>query len=493
MPEQNLKTVAAAFDPFRVTSLRAAQIGLVGSDEGDEGKYRRISSRSVKDLTPMQYHDVCLKAFYLWQRNPLAKRLIEIPVDFCTGEDLQVKARIMKRSKDVDDVDTKRKDAQQSWNDFWEDPINHLEPDFPSIVIDYLINGELAMPAFVNETDGKVRLGYYIPSEIKEVIAVKGNAREIDVINLVSYDGAASKQVSMKVIRYNVDGNPNTNEDFWKLVGEGFFFQTNKIPSQLRGYSIIMDLIDWLDAFDQFAFGVLDGFEARNDYFFDCELKGYNDAQIKNVKIQRPQRGEVNVHNENATWDVVTPDLKAHDASVGLTAFRGLIVGSQGYPGHWFGDDSGTHNRGTAEAMAEPTRRMLKRIQSSVKQVLKFMAMYVLEQAVKADRIKLGPDEYFDVDISTFDIDGKDIDNAGAGFAQVVSALALAATRNWIKDDDAAKVVRSIMGAMGIEMEVGESVEDIKNKKQAAEDESALQTPTKLNNIMPANKPVIPQ
>ena len=134
MPEQNLKTVAAAFDPFRVTSLRAAQIGLVGADEGDEGKYRRISSRSVKDLTPMQYHDVCLKAFYLWQRNPLAKRLIEIPVDFCTGEDLQVKARIMKRSKDVDDVDTKRKDAQQSWNDFWEDPINHLEPDFPSIV-----------------------------------------------------------------------------------------------------------------------------------------------------------------------------------------------------------------------------------------------------------------------------------------------------------------------------------------------------------------------
>ena len=82
-----------------------AGVGLTGTDQGDEGKYRRFSQLNVRDLLPMKYFKIQQMAFYQWQRYPLAKRIIDILVDFIVGEDLAIKVRIMKRSQD-NDVDT---------------------------------------------------------------------------------------------------------------------------------------------------------------------------------------------------------------------------------------------------------------------------------------------------------------------------------------------------------------------------------------------------
>jgi hypothetical protein len=469
MPDQNLQLVRTAFDPFRANSVRAAQVGLVGTDTQDEGKYRRLTAKSERDLKPLEYMDVCKKAFYLWQRNPLAKRELEVLVDFCIGDDLKVKVRTMKRNKDGDEVLKDRKEGQLVWDDFFEDPMNGLQDELDSMFVDHLINGEMVIPAVTNKTNGKVWLGYLDPKYIlaeKGVIPVSGNIRVIDRLLMKPPDSTESKE--FKVIRWNMDGNPKTNKNYGRLTGDLFFFQINKIPTQLRGYSIIVDHIDWLDAFDQFAFGALDGADARNDYFFDCKMEGESQTDLDKIKVTRPDRGQVNLHNEKSTWTVITPQLGANEIESLMKTMKENIVGSKGFPMTWFGSGD-TANRATAEAMTIPTMRMLKRMQGIIKRELKFMALYVLQQSQEYGTLRLAADEYFDIEVSAFEIEQKGVDAMGSGFSQFMSALSVGVAKGWVSDDNAKKVVDGILSSIGIEVDASETADMLAEKNKEKE------------------------
>jgi len=492
MLEQNMKLVRSTYSPRSSWGVKAAQVGLVGTDEADEGKYRRFTTRSDRDLTPMAYNDVRKKSFYLWQRNKLFKRLIDLMVDFCVGEETKVTVRKMKRTSTGDEALTDDLEGQQTWDDFFEDPQNDLEDDLGPIFTDYLINGEVIMPANVNDTDGKVWLGYLDPMYIVPVkygddgnpsgggiVSLQGDIRKVDKIVLSLPNSTETK--TFTVIRFNRDGNPDTNESYGKLKGEVFFFQLNKLPTQLRGYSILMTDIDWCDAFDQFLFGALDGFDARNDYFFDCSLEGLTEEDLKTKKVSRPNRGEVNLHNEKAKWDVIKPDLGSQDIATAATLLETFIVGTNGFPRHWFGDGD-TTNRATADAMSIPTKKMLKRIQKYLRRILKIMAAYVLQCAVDKRKIKLAADEYYDVQVSMYNLDQKEIDTAGSGFTQLVNAMKIAVSSGWATDETAKKFVDGALQSYGIDVDTSQTVEQIKeankqNEQQRTGTDIANQAP----------------
>jgi hypothetical protein len=456
--------------------LKAA-VGLEGTDQADEGKYRRFNQKNVRDLMPMQFNEIQKKSFYQWQRYPLAARMIEILTDFCVGEDLNVKVRIMQRTED-EDTDTQKKDGQQVWDDFYEDPINRLDEDFATIVQDLRINGELVLPAFVNPTNGKVRLGYMDPAFIKEVRKVPMNAREIDVLVLVPPED--TKEVPLKVIRYDDNANSPT---YGKLAGETFFFRINYVTTQTRGHGELTQHLDWIDAFEQFLFGVLDGFDARNTFFYDLMMEGVEQTKIDNMVIPRPVTGEVKVHNEKATWEVKSPDLKAVDASEAVRLIRNFIVGTKGFPDHWFGEGSDV-NLATAQVMSAPTIRMIKRKQESIKRMLKKIAAYVLQCAVDKQAITLEDGEYFDVEVSMFDIERKDSAVIGAAFVQIVTALKVATQSGWVTDENAKKIIDGILGMLGVEVDPNEDVEDIKAKNKTVEDENSLDGAPPVNEFL---------
>jgi hypothetical protein len=438
---------------------------------------------------------VCKKAFYLWQRNLLAKRILEILVDFCVGEEMKIKIKLKKRGPKGEEELKDRNEGQQVWDDFYEDPVNDLENDLSSIFLDYLINGELVMPANVNKTDGKVWLGYLDPKYIipqsqdasgmvtSGVVPVQGNIRKIDKIKMQPPN--STEAIEFKVIRYNVDEDPEKNPRYGKLDGQVFFFQLNKLPTQLRGYSQIMTDIDWCDAFDQFLFGALDGFDARNDYFFDCTLEGATEEMISTIKVNRPDRGMVNVHNEKAKWDVMKADLAANDVSEAVSLIEDFILGSNGFSSVWFGKGDAT-NRSTAEMMSIPTKKMLQRVQKYLKRVLKFMAQYVLQCAEEKGKLKRSPDEYFEIEISLYNLDQKELDTAGEGFTQLISALKVAVTSGWAEADTAKKVVDGFLTAMGIEVDTSRTVDEI-NKANKTKEQDSLANET-LKDAPPIDK-----
>ncbi|MBE3141498.1 MAG: hypothetical protein IMZ53_13060 [Thermoplasmata archaeon] len=461
MSEQNLRLVNSYPRTFTQQNVQAAQIGLVGTDKGDEGKYVRLS-RSETDLPDFSFDQVRKKAFYLWQRNPLAKRVLEILNDFCTGDDLVVKIKTMKREKSGDKEIKEAKEGQQIWDDFFEDPINNLEEDDSAIQMDGFINGELALPVFVNPSDGSVRLGYIAPQNIKDVVPLAKNQRVIDKIKVMPFNGTIEETIN--VVRWNYEGNANDSK-YGKLVGDVLFFQLNRIPSQLRGYSILIDHIDWLDAFDQFLFSTLQGFDARSRYFYDLQMNGKTQDELDAMVFTPPANGAVNAHNEEAKWQVITPDLKAADSVSAVKMVKEFICGTMGLPVTWLGEGDST-NRATAESLTVPTMRMLKRMQGYTKRRHKFTAKYILQCAQEKNPRLLAPDEYFDIEVSTFNLGAKDIETTGAGFTQMVNALAIAETKGWVSSGNAKKLVDGILNAYGVESEEQETPEEIlaKNK-----------------------------
>jgi hypothetical protein len=427
-------------------------------------EYRRLTG-AKRDLPPLAFDRAMLLSFEMWKRNPIAKKLIEIFVDFCLGDEFAVKVKIKKRTNAGQDIDTKRLDAQKLWEDFEADPVNNLREDMPQFIQDLFLNGELVLPVKVNLVenadgtytgDGSVRIGYIDPLNVKEVVPAAGNVRLIEIVKV---QGLSSTQLTpLKVVNIDLDPNSRT---YQKRVGEVFYFRINRVVNQTRGHGIIVDLLDWLDAFDQFLFDSLEGVRLRNSFFYDLELKGLNEEQLKAKaqEITPPRNGSIRIHNENARYQVHSPDLKTQDIEKGMLTFMTFIVGSKGFPLMWFGHGGDT-NKATASEMAKPTLRMLQRMQTNVRKIVKTLAYFVTDQAVLAGQLKLAEDEYIDCEVSMVDLTQQDESEVTVAFRELVTGLTYAVDKGWVSEETAKKLVDGwMLRKFGVEVDPNETID----------------------------------
>lgn len=422
----------------------------------------------------MPYEQARRMAFYQWQRYPLSKRFIEILMDFCTGEDLKVKAKIKQRT-DTGTADTDRTEAQDIWDEFWCNPVNDMDGEFDTMVQDLLLNGEQVFPVFGNPVSGEVIIGYMDPSYIVDVKTLPTNQRVVDALTMRPPGDSTDRD--FKVIRYDLDPK---SENYKKLAGEVFYFRVNYAMSQKRGYPEATEYLDWMDAFEQFLFGVLKGFDARNAFFHDVTVEGANENKLKDMEMAPPGMGEVKLHNEKITWEVKAPDLKSVDASEATRLIKNFITGTKGFPEHFFGDGSQT-NLATAQVMAVPTVKMIKRKQKAIRRILRSISAYVFQCAQDAGKLKIAENEFIDVEVSMFDIERKDAAVIGSAFVQLTTALSVAASKGWLADETAKKIVDGIIALLGVEVDPSETVEMIKEKNAAQSETDILKSTPPIN------------
>lgn len=460
-----VRFLAKKIDALTGGAMRAEFRAAATAEDDDPraSEYRKLST-SLRDLPPLKYDRAMQLSFEMWKRNPIAKKLVEIFVDFCLGDEYQVKLKVKRRKAGVADEDTGRTDAQKLWEDFEADPINNLREDLTQFAQDLFINGELIIPAKVNFVqavdgtytgDGSVRIGYIDPLNVKEVELAEGNARIVETIKVSSPNN--TELIPLRVI--NIDVDP-TSPTYNKRVGEVFYFRINKVVNQKRGHGIIVDLLDWIDAFDQFLFDSLEGVRFRNSFFYDLELKGLTEQELKQKaqEIRPPRNGSIRIHNENAKYQVLAPDLKTQDIERGMLTFLTFIVGSKGFPVMWFGHGADT-NKATAGEMAKPTLRMLQRMQAHIRRVLKSLAYFVADQAVLAGQLKLGDDEYVECEVSLVDLNQQNTTDLAVGFRELITALTYAVENGWVSDETAKKLTDGWMRKFGVEVDPNETIE----------------------------------
>ena len=464
--------------PKKKPVVRAAE--AVGAFAGglvdkDDYLFRRLSTgqsgaSTRRDLSPMAQDRMLELVFFLWESNAIAQWIIETTIDFTVGEGVTIEPL----NDDVGAVLTA----------FEDDPVNQLLARLEGFARDFGLYGELCLPAFVNQVDGHVRLGYLDPLEIKEVLTDPDNALVQTAVVRKPPSGDRGPGELYKIIRGEAD---RANPAYGQLVGaepgeteprtgrvykgQCFLFQTNRVSNARRGRSDLLSLIDWVDGYDAFLYDSMQAAQQFNSYIWDVTLDGADEATLKKwlAANQTVKRGMIRAHNEKVKWAELSPDLKAQEKDTFLHFLRGQILGSKSFPEHWYGQGSDV-NFASAKEMAAPPGKRLGRRQQEIKRIVQTLCRFQIHSAQRAGTLKatvlsgstvsadgasaalaVPADQAYRIVLP--EISTKDTAQTVAAAASLSAALTQAVAQGWLRNETAGKIFAHLVSQLGIEID----------------------------------------
>jgi hypothetical protein len=464
--------------PKKKPVVRAAEaVGAMagGMVDKDDYLFRRLSTGQAgaatgRDLSPMAQDRMLELVFFLWESNAIAQWIIETTLDFTVGEGV----RIEPLNDDVGAMLTA----------FTDDPVTQLLTRLDGFARDFGLYGELCLPAFVNQIDGHVRLGYLDPFEIKEVLTDPDNALVQTAVVRKPPSGAPGPGALYKIIRGEAD---RTSSSYGQLVGvqadeveprtgrayagQCFLFQTNRVSNARRGRSDLLSLIDWVDGYDAFLYDSMQAAQQFNSYIWDVTLEGADEAALKKwlAANQSVKRGMIRAHNEKVKWNELSPDLKAQDKDTFLHFLRGQILGSKSFPEHWYGQGSDV-NFASAKEMAAPPGRRLGRRQREIRGIVDMLCRFQIHCAQRAGTLtpsvligstvaadgssmatSVPADRAYRIVLP--EISTKDTAQTVAAAVSLSAALAQAVAQGWLRNETAGKIFAHLVSQLGIEID----------------------------------------
>lgn len=424
-------------------------VGISVEEEGFT-KLTGDKDRSLSSLTQERMQEL---AVFLWKSNPLANRIIELPLVYLLAEGVT--------------MNVQDETAQQWLNEFWNDPINQMDIKLPKKVREMSLFGEQCWPVFKNPTNGAVRLGYLDPGLIKEVKTDPDNTEQ--PIGVVTK--ALGRKRKSKKYRIIVPGSENIFGEEAKKIreefndGECFYFNINALSSSSRGLSDLLATMDWLDLYDKALFGEVERWDALRSFIWDVTLRGATEETVKKraSEIEVPSSGGVRVHNDAETWQAVTPDLQAANGAENARTVRNHILGGSTLPEHWYGG-GGDVNRSTAGEMGEPTFKTFKFRQTEWKHILETICFYaVYSRLEKTGNIPEDLRNYRPV--AQFpELTHRDTSVYAAALQQTVVAVGIAVEKSMMTEETAVAVIGSMISRIGIEVNPAKELEQARAK-----------------------------
>lgn len=430
-----------------VARAKAALPITANYDPNNEG-YRRISgNQQRRDLTAISQDRMFKIAYFMMDSSAMTRRLARLDKTFLFAEPITVTCE--------DEA------VQEIIDNFWEDPENNMDLDFPDLMMWLGILGEQCWPVDVNKHNGHVRLGYVDPAQIKDIYVSRQNVKQKLQVELQGTAGRQGKKYAIIRTDYNVN-----SQSYGRLVGDAFFFSLNHPPNSPRGRSDFLTLFDWIDGLERYEFNYLERAEFMLNFVWDVLLKGFNEEQIREWLRDNPapEPGSMRAHNENVEWAAVSPDIKAHDNSKGYETAKSFIMGAAGRPDAWFGG-GGKAYQTEAEGMNQVPIKDLDERQLYCKYVIKIVMKFVVDQAVIAGRLPAAKADENKIIVNMPEISKKDLAKMVNGIPQLATALAVAETQKWITRDTATKIFAFVAAQFGAEVDAEAEIEAAKNAK----------------------------
>ncbi len=416
-----------------------------GQVDSDDHLFRRLGD-TERDLNPVTHSRMLKIAGTLYDRNPLAHRIVELTKDFIVADGITYTAE--------DD------DVKAVLDDFWNDSVNNWDIKQFDKAMQLGLWGEQIWQMFVNKHSGKVRVGNIDPLQVPNVITDPENAEQ--VIKVIKNDKDNAEGIPLEVV--DVDEGPGSKTVGY-LVGDVFFFTVNKVSNAKRGRSDLLALADWIDGYNNMLFNQIDREALINAFVWDVTLEGMNEEEIAAwlKKNPSPKPGSVRAHNEKVKWDANAPDLKGADSKERANIIRRFILSGAGFPDHWFGDGSGT-NRATAAEMGVPTIKRLKARQRYFKYMITMVFKFVIDQAIIHGTLKEDVDKTFTLNFPELVV--KDIAVAATAVNAIVLSAVTALNNGVISEETALKWIQAASDLLGVEID---AVEEIKKAKPERE------------------------
>ncbi|MGB3749443.1 MAG: hypothetical protein WA961_14685 [Rhodanobacter sp.] len=417
--------------------------------DADDDSWRRLTGDGQRDLAPMTQDRMQRLAHFQWESNLLANRLIELPVAYLLAGGVRLT---------IDD-----EDAQQLLNRHWDDGLNAWDLKLPKRARELALFGEQCFPCFRDANTGFVRLGYLDPALIETVVTDPEN-REQPIGVITKKDKRGDARRYRVIVNVPESAFAERTQEIRQTFDAGncFFYRVNDLSSATRGRSDLLAQIDWLDAYDQFLFGELDGAAFRRAFVWDVTLTGASPEEVaeKAKKITAPKPGSVRVHNESEEWEAKSPDLQAADSAEGARLFRNQVLGGATIPAHWYGGGEDV-NRSTGESMSEPTEKVLLMRQRTLGHMLTDIGRYVVRSAWGALDRELTEDEADKLGTLAAawpEMTNKDITKYAAALTQIVSGIAGLLEEGLVTRETALRLVTAVAERLGVEIDVDDEL-----------------------------------
>lgn len=430
------------------------------SIDADEAGWRKLSGDDGRDLSPITQARQRELAAYLWATNPLANRLIELPVAYLLAEGVQLKVA---------------DEEAQAWLDaFWRDPINRMSMKLPKKVRELALYGEQCWPVFVNSITGHMRLGYLDPAQIEKVVTDPDNIEQpIGIVARTTRRGTTRRYRVITGGREDVFTARTQEIRKTFTDGDCFFFVINDLSNATRGHSDLLPVIDWLDLYDQALYGEAERWDLLRSFIWDVTLKGATEETVKAraAEIDVPTSGGVRVHNDAETWEAVTPDIQAGNGAEASRLFRNHILGGMSLPEHWYGG-GGDVNRNTASSMDETTEKVMAMRQQVWKYILEMVGQYQVNmrlQAIFGEGFDFTDPDY-EVQAEFPEIATKDTTAYASALQQVIIGASAAVTQGLLSQESAVAIIAFVATRLGVPIDAAEELERVREMGHSAED-----------------------
>lgn len=450
--------------------------------------YRPIG-KTPRDMYALPYEKTLQVARTLFYSNPVAKRAIEIKVDYIVGRGIQIQAN--------DD------DLQELINNF--NTTNRFTDRLFEYIMSLRVDGVLCMPAFVRKTDGRVKLGFIDPANIETVVTDPENALEAYAVvmkeeNITddspNWQGSSRKRRVYRIIRkedtsengkWLTDKQAELNDwevellkhyDLSEYTGSVFYQKINTPANVGMGQSDLVQVADTLDQLDLVLFALAEREQYADFFSFDVAVDGDADdvkRRAREIAKNPPKKGSANVHNKSEDWKLFSPDLHQRGSVETTVALSRMALGGLGLPEHWYGKGDET-NRATAQAMGDPTWKSLERAQDIARKFVMWILDFVRDQAIIAGYMQDSILEA-EIDIILPQMVKKDLKAVGQVGQTLAAALMVAVEQEWITIERAAEAWSIVMGELGIEYSTSKEREEAKSNPDMPDSDVGPQGP----------------
>jgi len=433
------------FSPPPVTTRVVESVSDMPLVDSDDASYRRLGA-APRDLQGTTLIKAMNLSVALYRANPLANRIISIYRSFMSGVGFDITAT----NPEVDAV----------VSDFWKGPRNRLDRNHSNYTRDHLLMGETHLPIAEDQT-GNLTVGYIDPVTVEKILRDPTNNMLLTDIEVRA--GLTAETETLRIVGMNTDPT-EPDAGLWK--GQVCTWLFDRIAAGTRGTPFLLPVLDWLDAYDQVLWELLERQKALRSHFWAVTVQGgENEVAAAQALFgtTAPRTGSVRYQTDAMKIDAVSPTLGTSDDVPAAQYQHRHIASGVGLAPHWLGDPNDT-NRSTAESMDVPVLRSLADTQDEWARNTVELAQVAVDAKVRARMLPpilpvvengqpvRGSEKPAreHVKVVAPEIEDRKVVDAAAALASTASAFISLDMLGTIRRDTMVKVVRQMLPALGI-------------------------------------------
>lgn len=348
-------------------SLGASGAAGYGYDAIDEDLNYRRAGQGRREVPAFTVEKARTLSVHGYRTNPMARAIIDTYTSFAVGD---VGVSLACTVPEVRAVAEK----------FWNDPANACEQNQELLLRSHMLLGETALELMVGQTSGSVRYAYITPEAVESVACRHGNPLWPERVAVAQSSGQ-----SLWFDLVQIDDLSGLR------AGDALFWADwRSVATDRRGFPFLAPVLDWLDAYDQILWNLIDRTALARFMVFDVTVNGSQKDVDDFIKARggthAPRSGSVEVHNDKVTWATKNADAGANeDKQTAGAAMTNLAAGA-GLAKTWLAEPEDA-NRATSLTMAEPVRRRVGGVQKAWLGHQTELVRFQVDQAVRFGRL----------------------------------------------------------------------------------------------------------